>query len=118
MAIRRGPAPGLDPEARRHAGGAESSGGVESCQDLADSARYAGVELIRYESVRDPHAGRNLAVLACKAFSEASPIERKTWRIRFGGAGVQAICEFPYQGLEFTLDTFSDPRLASLRLRA
>ena len=90
----------------------------EPCQALADSARYAGVELIRYESVRDPHAGCNLAVLACRAFSEASPIERTTWRIRFGGAGVQAICEFPHQGLEFTLETFPDSRLAPLRLRA
>ena len=90
----------------------------EPCQDLADSARHAGVELIRYESVRDPHAGSNLAVLACKAFSEANPIERKTWRIQFGNAGVQAICEFPYQGLEYTLETLGDPRLASLRLRA
>ena len=89
----------------------------EACRNLADSARHAGVELIRYESLRDPHSGSNLAVLACKAFSEANPIERKTWRIQFGNAGIQAICEFPYRGLEYTLETFGDPRLASLRLR-
>ena len=87
----------------------------EPCQDLADAARDAQIDLIRYESVRDPDAGTSLAVLACKAFSEPSPIERRTWRIRLGSAGAQAICEFPRQGLEFTPNVFAnDPRLASL----
>ncbi len=84
----------------------------EPCQDLADAARGAQIDLIRYESVRDPDAGANLAVLVCKTFSEPSPIERHTWRIRLGSAGVQAICEFPRQGLEFARNVFADdPRL-------
>ncbi len=87
----------------------------EPCQDLADAARDTQIDLIRYESVRDPDAGTNLAVLVCKAFSEPSPNERQTWRIRLGSAGTQAICEFPRQGLEFAPNVFADdPRLASL----
>ncbi len=84
----------------------------EPCQGLADAARDAQIDLIRYESVCDNDAGTNLAVLVCKAFSEPSPIERQTWRIRLGSAGAQAICEFPRQGLEFVRIVFADdPRL-------
>ena len=68
--------------------------------------------------MRGPEAGSILAVLACRACSEASPVERKMWRIRFGSAGGQAIGEFPHQDPEFALEAFSDPGLASLRLRA
>lgn len=89
----------------------------EPCQDLAGSARRAGVELMRYESARDPERRANLAVLTCRAFSGKSPLERQTWRIRLGVAGAQAICEFPRRGLEFSPDSFPDPRLASLGWR-
>ena len=86
----------------------------EPCQELADAARRAGLALIRYESVRDSRGGANLAVLACRAFSEPRPIERRTWRIRIGAAGAQALCEFPDCDVEFPPGTFTDPRLASL----
>lgn len=85
-----------------------------SCQELADAARSARLALIRYESVRDPHAGSNLAVLSCRAFSEPRPMDRHTWRIRIGAAGAQALCEFPRRDVEFPPGTFTDPRLASL----
>ena len=87
------------------------------CQALADAARDADLTLIRYESVRDPHADANLAVLFCGGFSKSRPIERQTWRIRIGAAGAQAICEFPRRGIEFPPGTFVDPRLASLGRR-
>ena len=80
----------------------------EPCQELADAARSARLALIRYESVRDPRAGVNLAVLACGAFSEPRPIERHTWRIRIGAAGAQALCEFPRREVEFPPGTFTD----------
>lgn len=87
----------------------------ETCQTFAETAREADLAMIRYESVRDP-GGCNLALLVCAAFAEPRPIERQTWRMRLGPSGVQAICEFPSQGLEFSREAFtSDPRLAGMR---
>ena len=83
-------------------------------QDLADAARAASVEIIRYESVRDPHAGANLALLTCLAFAEARPVERQTWRIRLSASGIQAICEFPDIRIGFDRTAFAaDPRIAA-----
>jgi RES domain len=83
-------------------------------QDLADAARAASVEIIRYESVRDPHAGANLALLTCLAFAEARPVERQTWRIRLSASGIQAICEFPDIRIGFDRAAFAaDPRIAA-----
>lgn len=82
-------------------------------QDLADVARTADIALIRYESVRDPQRGANLAVLTCAAFAEPRPVERQTWRLRLSRSGVQAVCDFPNARLGFPPDLFSaDPRLA------
>ncbi|APF39305.1 RES family NAD+ phosphorylase [Chelatococcus daeguensis] len=86
----------------------------DACQGLADAAREAGIAVIRYESVRDPERGANLAVLTCAAFSEPRPLERQTWRMRLGPSGVQAVCDFPASGLEFGREAFADdPRLAA-----
>lgn len=85
------------------------------CQLFAEAAREAGIEIIRYRSVRDPASGANLAVLNCNAFAVPEPVERHTWRIRINHKGAQAIREFPPQGLEFTLGAFmSDERLRPL----
>ncbi len=87
-----------------------------ACQALADRARAVDVEVIRYESARDPERRANVAVLACGAFAEPRPIERQTWRMRVGAYGAQAICEFPADRVGFGRDTFAgDPRLAKLR---
>lgn len=48
-------------------------------QNLADTARDAGVELIAYESVRVLDGGVNFALLQPSAFSAVSPIDRQTW---------------------------------------
>jgi hypothetical protein len=77
-----------------------------SCQDLADAAHEAGMEVILYRSVRDPHGGVNLAVLTCAAFAQPTPVERQTWRVRIGPSGVQALREHPPGGVEFTPDEF------------
>jgi hypothetical protein len=86
-----------------------------ACQALADGARDAGIEAIRYESARDPDRGANLAILACRAFARPRPIDRRTWRVRLSAFGAQAICEFPDIRLGFDRAAFAaDPRIAAL----
>ncbi len=88
-----------------------------ACQALADAARQAGVQIIRYGSVRDPEDGCCLAVLDARGFAEPRPFARRTWRLRLSSFGVQAISDHPDERLEFPLAAFgADPRLASLRL--
>jgi len=48
-------------------------------QRLALAARDGGVEAIRYESVRDPKGGFNLALLTPRAFRDPQPREYQTW---------------------------------------
>lgn len=76
-------------------------------QSLADNARLAAIDLIAYRSVRDPSGGRNVALLACRAFAHPKPVERQTWRIRLSQAGVHAICEFPDMRIEFDRNAFA-----------
>jgi hypothetical protein len=84
-----------------------------ACQALADAARGAQIALIRYESVRDPRRGQNLAVLDCAAFAEPHPLERRTWRLKLGLFGVHALCEFPVVRIGFDRAAFAvDPRMA------
>ncbi len=73
----------------------------EPCQALADAARAAGVQALRYRSVRDPNGGQNIALLTCTAFTSREPIERQTWRLHLGATGVRAICDSPPARLEF-----------------
>ena len=90
-------------------------GNYEPCQALADAARQAKVEAIVYRSVRDPDGGDNIALLKALAFSEKTPVERASWRIRLSKAGVQALCEFPMRRIGFSASDFAaDPRLAGL----
>jgi hypothetical protein len=85
------------------------------CQDLADAARAAAVEALRYESVRDPTMGRNLALLTCRAFTASEPGQRQTWRMRLGSHGAHAICGHPSARVEFPRDAFAgDPRVTRL----
>jgi hypothetical protein len=86
----------------------------EACQALADAARAAGVQAMRYRSARDPD-GLNIALLTCAAFRGVAPLERQTWRLHFDRGGVRALCEFPERRLAFDTTTFaSDPRIAAL----
>lgn len=86
------------------------------CQAFADAARVAEAEAIRYPSARaPPHGGCNVAILKCAAFATSAPIERETWRMRFSGHGVVALCEAPNRAREFSRDTIAaDPRIAAL----
>jgi hypothetical protein len=86
------------------------------CQKIADMARAAKIEVIRYRSVRDPEKGMNLALLTCRAFATRTPMSQQSWHIRMSEAGVQAICESPDAGITFGREAFAaDPRIASLR---
>ena len=85
------------------------------CQALAETARIAAIEIIRYRSIRDPKHGTNLALLTCRAFKNPQPASFQTWRIRLSATGAQAICETPKSGLAFGRETFAaDPRIAAL----
>jgi hypothetical protein len=87
----------------------------EACQALADAARTAGVQVVRYASARDVE-GMNVAVLACGAFACRAPLDRQTWRLQMDATGVRAVCGFPEARLEFDRRAFArDPRINSLR---
>ena len=77
------------------------------CQTLADAARAAKIEIIRYESVRDPAHGVNLALLSCRTFVSQKPIDLQTWHIRLSEAGAHAICEAPKIGITFDHKAFA-----------
>lgn len=87
-----------------------------ACQELADLARAADVDVIRYESVRDPDHRANIALLTCTAFAAPEPVARLTWRILLGDNGARAQCEMPRQSLDFGRAAFAgDPRIASMQ---
>lgn len=86
-----------------------------ACQALADTARDAGIQAIRYESVRDPQRRANVALLACAAFAKPRPVDRQSWRLHLGAGGVQALCESPRAAIEFNRAAFAaDPRIAGI----
>jgi hypothetical protein len=86
----------------------------EPCQALADAAREAGIEAIRYRSVRDPQSGANIALLSPVAFqvTQPAPTASQTWRIFLREASVWAIREVPSLKLEFPFSIWqADPRI-------
>ncbi|MDX6752103.1 RES family NAD+ phosphorylase [Geminicoccaceae bacterium 1502E] len=86
-----------------------------ACQVLADGARAARIEIIRYRSVRDPEGRANLALLTCRVFIRPKPTALQTWRLHLQASGVQAICESPRLRLAFDAASFAnDPRIAAL----
>jgi hypothetical protein len=84
------------------------------CQALADAAREAGVNLIRYASARAAH-GVNYALLSCRAFAAPQPVDRQTWRLDLGSWGARGLCDFPAARLALDRAAFAgDPRIARL----
>lgn len=85
-----------------------------ACQALADKARLAGVDLIRYRSVRDAMGRANVAVLSPAAFAETRPSAEETWSIFPRADRVQIWREFPASSrYEFDYRDFADdPRVA------
>jgi hypothetical protein len=87
-----------------------------ACQALAELARAAGIELIKYPSARDPRRKLNVALLTCRAFARAEPSDRQSWRILFGSNGARAFCEMPREMIDFDCAAFADdPRIAAMR---
>ncbi|RAI40751.1 RES family NAD+ phosphorylase [Rhodoplanes roseus] len=85
------------------------------CQDIADAARTAGIDVIRYISVRDPSHRANLAILSCRAFAQPRPGHQQTWRLRVSDTGVHAVCEAPVARITFDRRCFAvDPRIAAM----
>jgi len=83
------------------------------CHALADAAREAGVNVLRYQSARA--AGENVALLTCSAFASKQPIEQQRWRIHVGATGARAIGYPPDARLAFDRTAFArDPRIATL----
>ena len=87
------------------------------CQDLAEAARKAGAEILRYRSARDPEPGGVcVAALTCAAFAEPDPRDFESWRIGVGRSGAYAFREFPPARIEFDRKAFaSDPRIAAMQ---
>ncbi len=89
--------------------------GYMTCQDLADEARTAGCDVIRYISVRCPDRGRNVALLTPLAFAASKPGEQQTWHLIIKADQVGARCEFPPQTLVFSRARLEDdPRMRGL----
>jgi hypothetical protein len=88
----------------------------DACRAIADVAQAAGIEIIRYQSVRDPRGGLNLAILTCRVFTEAEPKAYQTWRLQLSATGVRAIREFPKLIVDFDQKVFAaDPRIAAMK---
>jgi hypothetical protein len=88
----------------------------DECQELAELARNTEVEIIKYASVRDPRNKLNTALLTCRAFAQAEPVNRQTWRILFGSNGARALCEMPKGTIDFDRMAFHrDPRIVGMR---
>lgn len=82
------------------------------CQTLADTARAAGIEAIRYRSARDPSGGANLALLSPAAFRAMQPDNFETWHVFLREASVQAVREMPRLMLEIPFSAWAaDPRV-------
>jgi len=86
-----------------------------ACQTLAEMARQAEIQVIKYSSVRDPRQRTNLAILSCRAFSKPDALARQSWKILLTRHGVRCFCEMPKETIEFGRDTFAtDPRIRDL----
>lgn len=89
---------------------------LDECQALAEMARAANIDVIRYASVRDPRHRMNVALLSCRAFSGKKETARQTWRIHLGASGVRTQCEMPKLSFDFDRKAFAaDPRIARMR---
>lgn len=89
---------------------------LDECQALAEGARAANVEVIRYASVRDPLHRLNVALLSCRAFAKPVETARQTWRLHLGASGVRCRCEMPALAVDFGREAFAaDPRIAAMR---
>jgi hypothetical protein len=89
---------------------------LDDCQALADEARAANIDTIRYSSVRDPQHRINVALLRCRAFARPAETARQTWRIQLSASGARTQCEMPRLSLDFGRMAFvADPRILRMK---
>jgi hypothetical protein len=87
----------------------------DPCQLLADGARTAGIEIIKYESARTVSRATNVALLACRVFTKSEEVDRQTWRIHLSATGVRIFCEMPKTNFDLLASDFgSDPRIQNM----
>ncbi|MEM6650892.1 MAG: RES family NAD+ phosphorylase, partial [Pseudomonadota bacterium] len=84
------------------------------CQDFADIARQAKIELIIYEAVRTPTVESNIALLSPLAFKRKQPltVSSRTWSLHVTREEVRAFRHFPRHHLTFAKEIWkNDHRL-------
>jgi RES domain-containing protein len=87
----------------------------DACRALADECREAGIDVIKYQSVRDPEPATNVAILHCRAFASTDAVERQTWRIQVSAAGARILREAPKASYGFDRAAFAnDPRIKAM----
>jgi RES domain len=87
----------------------------EECQKIADACRSDDIDVIKYQSARDPVIATNIAILRCRAFTSSNPVDRQTWRIQVSSSGARVFCEFPKSSYDFNRAAFAaDPRIAQM----
>jgi hypothetical protein len=84
-----------------------------ACQALADAAREAEIEVLRYASARDPGAGSNLALLACRALTSRQPQSLQTWHLMLRADRIEAVRKMPRYSMSFLFGDWAatDPRI-------
>jgi hypothetical protein len=78
----------------------------EASQAFADEARAAGIEILKYLSLRDPEHRPDFALLTPSVFTHPEPVDRQSWRIHLDRNGARALCEMPLLSLAFDRETF------------
>jgi hypothetical protein len=87
----------------------------EACQVLAELCRAGQIDIIKYQSVRDPRQAMNIALLSCRAFAGSEAMDRQTWRIHVSSSGARILCESPRAAHDFNREFFAaDPRIAAM----
>lgn len=82
----------------------ELSDGLWPCQDLADAACEARIDVIRYLSVQDPRKGKNVAVLNPIALISRQPESQQTYHLFIDDRAIQAFREMPNDAFELKPD--------------
>jgi hypothetical protein len=78
-----------------------------ACQDFAARARQIETQAIRYESVRDPAAQINVAIIDPAIVDGSSLAIVRSWHFRFEAGKLTAYAAFPSpQHLTFTFEQF------------
>jgi len=86
------------------------------CQDLCGNARKAKIDVIKYESARDPERRANIAILTCRAFRGHEPLAYQSWRIHLGAGGARLLREHPRLTFDLDRTVFAiDPRIAGMK---